>query len=283
MIHLDCTGPFPRTTEGFKYILILVDGFTKFCLLKPLKTLSAEELIPLIREIVTLFGTPSTVVTDRGTNFNSNQIRSLFRELQIEHHLIATGTPRSNGQVERYVSTISDMLNTACNGSSDWPSGLWKVQQSINTTVQKSTGFTPLRLLIGCDANIPCVQARLNDIDIIEPNIDVRADRQLAKERLTRVAEKFKLRFDKFRRNNRNFSVGDVVYVNQDHRRDNKLNAKFKGPYEVTSLLPYDRFMLKGIGTLRNLTVAKDKLRYWPGEWIDENAVVENTILNHNT
>lgn len=272
-IHIDCTGPFTLTNEGFKYILLIVDGFTKFCLLKPLKTLNAQELVPIIRETITLFGTPSTVITDRGTNFSSTQIRSLFNELHIEHHMISTGSPRGNGQVERYVSTVIDMLNTTCNGSSDWPSGLWKVQQSINTTVQKSTGFTPIRLLIGCNANIPSIQAHLNDIIIPENNFDVRADHELAYQRLCSEADKFKNRFDVVRRDNKVFNVGDTVYVNQDHRRRDKLSPRFKGPYEIIGILPHDRYSLRGVGNLRNITIAKDKLRLWPGVWVDENNV----------
>lgn len=268
-IHLDCTGPFNQT-EGYKYILLIVDGFTKYTLLKPLKTLTAQELVPIIRDTITLFGTPSKVITDKGTNFSSHQITSLFRDLQIEHHMIATGTPRGNGQVERYVSTVIDMLNTSCNGSPDWPSSLWKVQQTINTTVQKSTGFNPIRLLIGCNGNIPSIQARLDDVVVPEPTIDLRADRELAFERLTRESEKFKNRFDKVRRDNKNFVLGNVVYVNQDHRRHNKLSPRFKGPYIIDEILPHDRYTLRGVGNLRNITVSKDKLRLWPGEWRGE-------------
>lgn len=268
-IHLDCTGPFTQTTEGYKYILLLVDGFTKFCLLKPLMGLSAQELVPLIRDTITIFGTPSRVITDRGTNFSSRQIQSLFSDLEIEHHMVATGTPRGNGQVERYVTTVIDMLNTTCNGMSDWPSALWKVQQSINTTVQKSTGFTPIRLLIGVDANIPSIQARLNEVNATEPLIDTRADREVACRRLAIESGKFKNRFDSVRRDNKTYAVGDVVYVSQDHRRHDKLNVRYKGPYEIISVLPCDRFSLRGNGNLRNITVAKDKLRQWPGEWTD--------------
>lgn len=280
-IHLDCTGPFTQSTEGFKHILLIVDGFTKFCILKPLKTLNAQELIPILRDTITLFGTPSLVISDRGTNFSSRQIRSFFDGLHIEHHLISTGTPRSNGQVERYVFTVTDMLNTMCNGQSDWPNVLWKVQQSINTTIQKSTGFTPLRLLIGVDANIPAVQARLDDVlnenDRQRP-INLEADRDKAKQRLIQVAAKFKERFDATRRNKINFNIGDVVYVSQDHRRNDKLAPKFKGPYEISSILPNDRYNLQGIGSLRNISVAKEKLRFWPGELIDENVITENAI-----
>lgn len=282
-VHIDCTGPFTTTNEGFKHVLLLVDGFTKFCLLKPLKTLNAQELIPIIRETVTLFGTPSLVVSDRGTNFSSHQIQSLFRELNIEHHMIATGTPRSNGQVERYVATVTNMLSTVCNESSDWPNDLWKVQQTINTTVQKSTGFTPLRLLIGVEANIPCVQARLDEVlNSDEFVINVQADRELARQRLIQISEKFKERFDSMRRNNKSYNIGDLVYVNQDHRRNNKLGQKFKGPYEISTILPNDRFALKGIGNLRDIVIAKEKLRFWPGEWVDENMAVEDVISEQN-
>lgn len=281
-IHLDCTGPFTRSNEGYKHILLIIDGFTKFCILKPLKTLTSDELVPIIRETVTLFGTPSLVITDRGTNFSSTQIQSLFQELNIEHHLIATGIPRGNGQVERYVSTVTNLLNTACNNdSSDWPNELWRVQQSINTTTQKSTGFSPLRLLIGIDANIPPIQALLDDVldgNPPVPPINIQADRELAYERLIQVAEKFKKRFDSTRRNNVVFAVGDLVYVSQEHRRNDKLQPKFKGPYEISSLLPNDRYALRGLRGLRNIVIPKEKLRYWPGEFIDDNEIVEDAL-----
>lgn len=282
-VHMDCTGPFTQTSDGFKYILLIVCGFTKFCLLKPLKTLNSLELVPIIRDTITIFGTPTLVITDRGTNFNSSQVRSLFRELQIKHHMIATGTPRGNGQVERYVRTVVNMLNTTCNGSSDWPSGLWKVQQSINTTVQKSTGFTPIRLLIGCNTNIPSIQSCLSDVDAVEPNIDVRADRELAYQRLRSEANNLKTRFDLKRRNSKNYEVGNTVFVNQDHRRRDKLSPAYKGPYEIAAVLPKDRYSLRGLGNLRDITVSKDKLRLWKGEWLGEDTTIDDTTVNDTT
>ena len=281
-LHLDCTGPFRQSTEGFKHVLIIIDGFTKFCILKPLKTLNGQELLFAISETITLFGSPTLVITDRGTNFTSNQVQSLFREMHIEHHMIATGTPRSNGQVERYVATVVNMLTTTVTDSSEWPNVLWKVQQSLNTTIQKSTGFSPIRLLIGREGNMPSVQARLADVvdDSIQPIINVQTDREVARQRLRNVADKFKDRFDTTRRTNRTYNVGDIVYVSQEHRRHDKLCPKFKGPYEVIEILQNDRFSLRGQNNLRNITVAKEKLRMWPGEWIEQNASFEESVSN---
>lgn len=279
-LHLDCTGPFRQSEEGYKYVLLVIDGFTKFCILKPLKSLSGCELLSTIRETITLFGTPSLVITDRGTNFSSNRVQSLFREMQIQHHMISTGTPRSNGQVERYVGTVVNMLSTSVNDTSEWPNVLWKVQQSLNTTIQKATGFSPIRLLIGREGNIPSVQARLDDVsdESIQPTINVNIDRGLAQRRLKEIASKFKKRFDTNRRTNKNFRTGDIVYVSQDHRRHDKLAAKYKGPYEIIEELQNDRFSLKGQTNLRNIIVAKEKLRVWPGEWVEQNVSFEETL-----
>ena len=69
----------------------------------------------------------------------------------------------------------------------------------------------------------------------------------------------------------------------QDHRRNDKLAPKFKGPYEIVGLLDNDRFQLQGRDRIRGramITIAKEKLRYWPGEWIEENAPIEYSITN---
>lgn len=39
-------------------VSIIVDRFTKYCILKPLKTLNGQELVPILRENLTMFGTP---------------------------------------------------------------------------------------------------------------------------------------------------------------------------------------------------------------------------------
>lgn len=240
-IHLDCTGPFTQSNEGYKHILVIIDAFTKYCILKPLKTMSGEELLMVIRDALTMFGTPSKVITDRATNFSNTNLTELFQQWNVDHHMISTGTPRGNGQVERYIATIINMLTTICNTETEWPNSLYKVQQTLNSTVQKTTGFSPLRLLIGRDVNIPSVQARLTDIEepgtsSMEQIADIRADRILAYNKMKSAAHKYKLRFDNTRRSNMNYTLGDIVYVCQDHRRHSKLSPKFKGPYEIIKI-----------------------------------------------
>lgn len=132
-------------------------------------------------------------------------------------------------------------------------------------------------MLIACNGNIPPIQARLDEVqdnDSIQ-DIDAEADRYLARRHVREAAEKYKKRFDITRRNNLVFNIGDIVYVNQKHRRHYKLSPKFKGPYKIIDILEHDRISLKGLNTLRNLTVAKEKIRLWPGEWVEQNSSFE--------
>jgi hypothetical protein len=158
-VHADCLGPFKVTTEGFKHILLLIDAFTKYVLLIPLRTLTGSEMVSALETHLLLFGTPARMISDRGTNFTDKKVRDLLNGLKIEHHLIATAAPRANGQVERYVATVITLLAVEIQKVSEWTSVVPKVQLTLNSTVQKTTGFTPLHLLIGADTNVPQVQS----------------------------------------------------------------------------------------------------------------------------
>lgn len=189
-IHCDCVGPFPRSKDGYQHILIIVDAFTKYLQLIPLQSLSGGETLQVFRERLTLFGRPRVVVLDRGTNFTYKSLQSFFEKQNVQLHLIATGAPRANGQAERYVATVTNLLTAELSKISEWPSKIIKVQESLNTTVQSSTGFSPHRLLFGIErsaGNAVHVEA---DLPSLSEDVNLIQDREVAFKRLLENAEK---------------------------------------------------------------------------------------------
>lgn len=266
-VHADCVGPFPASPEGYKHILLLIDAFMKFIFLVPLKTLSGPETSESLRRYLAIFGNTARLICDRGTNFTSQSVRELLSSLNIFHHLIAKSAPRANGQVERYVSTVLDLLRTEVN-SSDWSSSVYKLQLTLNTTVQKSTGFTPLYLLTGKNAVNPDLQALTEEIIPTVNNYDeLERDRNLAYERTTRHANDSKNLFDKSRAKNKEINLGDFVYHPSGNSHLSKLDPRYEGPFEVVSLLPHDRVEVKSLTTNRKTVVPTEMLRFWPGEF----------------
>lgn len=265
-VHADCVGPFPVSPDGFKQLLLIIDAFTKFLFLIPLKTLSGPETCDVLRIYLSMFGITKTFISDRGTNFTDNSVKKLLQDLGIKQHLIAKGTPRGNGQVERYVGTVLNLLRTDIENKSEWPNAISKLQTTLNTTVQKTTGFTPIYLLTGINGSIPDIKTLTQSIPLNDVPTTLENDRNLAHTRIQKQADYAKDLFDRSRNSNKVFNVGDLVFHSSCDSHLAKLDKKFEGPFEIIQLLPNDRFELKNLATNRKRIIAKDMLRLWPGE-----------------
>jgi hypothetical protein len=97
-------------------------------------------------------------------NFHNLSVCKFLGEWNIQYHFIIPDVHRANGQVERYMRTIMNLIRIETEVRKEWPSALWKFQLVLNTTVQKSIKLTQLQALIGIDATTPLIQAALNDL-----------------------------------------------------------------------------------------------------------------------
>lgn len=124
-VHVDALGPLPLS-EGYKFILLIVDSFSKFTLLYPISRQDAVELKRIITQAISLFGVPKLMITDKGRMFESNEFVSWITELGCDLHYITPEMHHANGQVERYVRTVLNMLRIQVNhketrcGSCNW-------------------------------------------------------------------------------------------------------------------------------------------------------------------
>jgi len=99
-VHIDHLGSFICTENENKYIIAAIDGFSKYCVLKAIRSAGTQEAIEFVKELVTTYGRPIKIVTDRGVAFTSN-FESLCKNLNVQHVKVASGIPRANGQVEQ--------------------------------------------------------------------------------------------------------------------------------------------------------------------------------------
>jgi len=70
-VHIDLVGPFVTTPNGLKYVIAIVDNFTKFIFLYAVKNTSAEQLIDRVQLFVDTYGLPRRFVMDRGSCYTS--------------------------------------------------------------------------------------------------------------------------------------------------------------------------------------------------------------------
>ena len=69
-------GPLRTGRSGFTHVLVAVDKFTKWIEAKPIKNLDAGTVVSFIRELIFRYGVPHSIITDNGSNFDSEEFRA---------------------------------------------------------------------------------------------------------------------------------------------------------------------------------------------------------------
>ncbi len=73
-INIDTVGPWAETPEGYTYVLVVIDCFTRFVALYPLRTTLAEEAARTMLGYVCTFGCPREIQSDGGSQFANEVI-----------------------------------------------------------------------------------------------------------------------------------------------------------------------------------------------------------------
>jgi hypothetical protein len=183
---------------------------------------------------------------DNGTQFDAETFQDFYGQIGTKIHFASVRHLESNGLVERangiIMTGIMKLIFNQPRGK--WPDELIKVVWSHNTTVPRSTGFTPFKLLFGDEAITP-EEARMGSIRIVasakdEANYSVTKDtiegtRLQAMETINKYqAETIKWRDRKVRL--KDIKPGHLVLrrvANPD--TVGKLQLKWEGPFLVVS------------------------------------------------
>lgn len=274
-LHIDHLGPFVRSKRGNSYLLVIVDAFTKFTFVRPVRNTKTQTTIRTLEDIFYTFRNPDRIISDRGTSFTSYLFKHFCSDKGIRHVLNAVACPRANGQVERYNRTILSSL-TAQNMNFDeknWDEKVGRVQWGINNTRQKSTGRTPAEVMFGVKMNSE-INPILNDIvRETQEDTDLVTMRESVKDKIDEEQQKVKQAHDKNRRPARLYNEGDLVKITRtsftNDGKSKKLISPYVGPYRVIAVLGNDRYRVAAVPGLsstknkRKTTVASDRMLPW--------------------
>nr|XP_018908515.1 PREDICTED: KRAB-A domain-containing protein 2-like [Bemisia tabaci] len=130
---------------------------TKFCILRALKTKTAEEVATHLFDIFCTFGAPSILHSDNGKEFVNNIIKALaasWPELKL-----VRGKPRnsqSQGSVERANRDVQNMIATWLkdNKTAEWSKSLRPVQFMKNRAHHRGIGMSPYKAMFGMEPRV---------------------------------------------------------------------------------------------------------------------------------
>ena len=84
-----------------KYLLVMVDKFTKWIEAKHVKTTESGPVIDFISGVVHRYGVPHSIITDNGTNFTADEVKLWCKNMGIKIDYASVYHPQTNGQVEQ--------------------------------------------------------------------------------------------------------------------------------------------------------------------------------------
>ena len=130
MVHIDIVGPLPPS-RGFKYLLTCVDRFTRWPEAIPIANITAETVAEaFVSGWIACFGSPSTLTTDRGRQFESALWRELTHLFGSKRIRTTSYHPIVNGLVERFHRQLKASLKSQ-NDPTHWTESLvWKKVRS---------------------------------------------------------------------------------------------------------------------------------------------------------
>lgn len=108
--HIDHLGPLASTNKNYVHIFAIIDSFTKFVWLYPVKSTKSAETIENLQQLSSIFGNTNRIICDRGSAFTANIFKEYCSNESIELVLCTTGVPRGNGQIERINRIIVSSL-----------------------------------------------------------------------------------------------------------------------------------------------------------------------------
>ena len=169
---MDFIGPLPPSENGENFLWVIIDRLTSLVHLIPIKTSTdAAELAYLyIQEVVRLHGIAKSIVSDRDPRFTSKFWAEVNRILGTRLLMSTAFHPQTDGATEHANRTINAILRAVVNADqSNWVDKLPMAEFAMNSSVNKSTGYTPFDLTFGY---IPTLRGLMDNIPVtVKPGV----------------------------------------------------------------------------------------------------------------
>ena len=134
-----------KWNKGYKYLLTVIDVFSKVAWAEPLKSKSAKDMLTALQRLKGHFPTsPLRVQTDQGTEFLAKPVQAWFKKNNW-HHFVTRGDPKAS-LVERWHRTLKQRMFRyfTAHNTLRWIDVLPYLVMAYNKTFHRSIAMAPL-------------------------------------------------------------------------------------------------------------------------------------------
>jgi hypothetical protein len=244
-IGIDAVEISPHGEDGYTHINVVVNLYTKFVALYPVKGVTALNLANSCWKYWCNFGHTDMIISDRGPDLVSGLYEQLTTYMGMRHTFSiadkhANGVERTIGEVFRHLRAMvyDESANSANQDIFKDPSWIDSVQYILNSEVNSETGYTPFELTYGSDVAKEYMKfakgelsekphARLSKLNA--DLIQLQAKSKLIQDKLIASRKADGVLPEKQNK----FQEGDYVLFDKGAKVHPKVNHRYLGPYTV--------------------------------------------------
>jgi transposase InsO family protein len=262
-INMDTISGFPADGNGNKYLIVIIDCFSRFVNLYPVKDTSAIEAAKVLLKFVGKFGQPEQLLSDNGTQFANEVIKELNSFLGTEFITTMPYSHQENGMVERANKEVVRHLRAIMfhkNLVHQWGDIYLLVERILNAEVHGTIGVSPAQILFGnavsLERGVFCQRFRKGETT--ESLSDWMSNMLKAQNDILRIASETQQEHDMWhmaRSDGREseFPVNSYVlarYENEKHKAPTKFHTVLKGPFRVVNYVERNgRYTVQNLNT----------------------------------
>jgi hypothetical protein len=254
----DLIGPMTQTAKGNKYVLTMVDHFSRYVYLYPLQNKETETVTKAMITHCVTNGPPSYLVSDLGSEFTSLLWTKVCANLAIRLNYTTAYRPRSNGLTEnRNRYAVDHLFFLMAEDPLQWDEQLVYTAAAMNSAFCRPINDTPYFVQHGRDYNIDYGKV-LNNTQMpyaADTDFNVEMSLRLAKA-FKSVAESDSFHKDQYSTQyNKNLRIhtlapGSLVLLKNETKENTmgrKFAPRFTGPYRILNFLSTNRCIIKGV------------------------------------
>ncbi len=135
-----------KNNYGYRYILVIIDNFSKFGWAIPLKNKYSQSIVDEFSKIIrSSKRKPNLIETDRGKEFYNNIFENFLKCNNIKRY--SRYTSKGSVFAERFIRTIRDLLKKPVfeKGNANWIDELPSITNKYNNKIHSSTKMTPIQ------------------------------------------------------------------------------------------------------------------------------------------
>jgi hypothetical protein len=150
-IAIDTIGPIEclQISDSKKYILTIIDQFSRWVELVALDSVSAEECAHKLLEFFCRYGTPKSILSDQGTQFKNQVIHKLVELTNGNQVFTAVAQHQANGICERANGEVRRLLGFWDGEHTCLQDILAIVARVMNSRRHSTLGLSPADIMYG--------------------------------------------------------------------------------------------------------------------------------------